>query len=60
MNLFVPEAITAIPQGQDHWLEESFVLVITSEEGKEDEMEGATLCASKADSLPEARGASSR
>lgn len=56
---FILEAVTALPQGQDHWLEKSFVLVTTSEERKEDEMEGATLYASKADSLPEARGTSS-
>lgn len=56
---FTLEAVTALPQGEDHWLEKSFVLVTTSEERKEDEMEGATLHASKADSLPEARGTSS-
>lgn len=58
MNL-VHEALTALPQSQDHWLEESFVLVTTREERKEDEVEGAMLYASKADSLPEARGPSS-
>lgn len=56
---FILEVVTALPQGQDHWLEKSFVLVTTSEERKEDEVEGPTLYASKADNLPEASGTSS-
>lgn len=51
-------AITALPQGQDHWLGESFGLETTGEERRVDEREGPTLCASKADHLPEAGVAS--
>ena len=58
MNLLVHEDITALPQGQDCWLEESLVLGTTGEEKKEAEMKGAVY-SSKEDSLPEARGASS-